>query len=201
MQRLFDVAIAGGMAGGFIAGVLWIIDKARGKPPEELEPEKPTPPSVMPPAMERRVAMSRDEMVLRLRAMAADTNLSLDEREAARKRLRVFETLEPPPAHEKKDRERSWRVKMPRKHWLIGAALLVAWSGFNWLRYGLADARLWDCYEYVRRATQQSICIRDAIGDRDSVITWAIGLPLGLAMVAFAALWLLKQARAKPDSA
>jgi uncharacterized protein YraI len=84
---------------------------------------------------------------------------------------------------------------------ITDVALLLAWGGFNWLRYGLADERLWDCYEYIRTRIQQGVCIRDAIGDRDSVITWAIGLPLGLAMVAFASHWLLRQARKSPDRA
>lgn len=206
LERILYVGLVGGAAGGAIAALLWAIERIRGRPLIELD--KPTTP------------LTREEMIERLRAMADDPRTPPANREGALARLRAFESLdatseEPQPSAATASGDSQGgrysespsfpaldyfelpsfgRLKMPHKRWLFGGAVLVAWGAFGWLQYDWANRRISECYDLLG-GSQGAICVRNAIEARDFVITWAIGIPMGLLILALAVIWTIGQTR------
>ncbi|MCI1142559.1 hypothetical protein MOP88_10060 [Sphingomonas sp. WKB10] len=61
--------------------------------------------------------------------------------------------------------------------------IVGAWTGYCGLQYHIAASRIEECWDKVAGG-QQDICIRHAIEQRDDVLLWGLGIPLGLMILA-----------------
>jgi hypothetical protein len=68
---------------------------------------------------------------------------------------------------------------MTPRHKVTAALLTMLWWGLCAVRYRVESQRADECFDLLRD-TQLQICVRNAIESRDSVISWALGVPLVL---------------------
>lgn len=60
----------------------------------------------------------------------------------------------------------------------------LAWSGYAVLQYRTAAARAYyECQDELYGG-QRDICVRNAMEQRDNVLLWGLGVPLGLVIIA-----------------
>lgn len=79
MNEIFYKALVGATAGGIMAAIIWVVQRARNGPP---------------PPEQYREPMTRDEMIERLRAIVDDPDTSVAERQMAQDRLDAFSARE-----------------------------------------------------------------------------------------------------------
>lgn len=74
--------------------------------------------------------------------------------------------------------------------------LTLLWWGFCAIRYSVENGRVTECIDLLVD-TQSDICVRNAIEARDSILAWAIGLPVGTLIAAAFITEILRIARGR----
>lgn len=71
----------------------------------------------------------------------------------------------------------------------------MLWWAFCGVRYWVDGRRIEECIDLIVTVNQHDVCTRNAIEARDSIITWAFGVPLALLIGGSFLIWVLRAVR------